>query len=36
VALTRVGTVVEGSGLVAVAADGDEAPLEPSGWDHFA
>jgi thiamine-monophosphate kinase len=36
VPLTVVGAVVEGSGLVAVHADGRETPLAPSGWDHFA
>lgn len=35
VALTAVGTIVEGSGLVAVEADGAETPLEPVGWEHF-
>src|SRR4029450_348701 len=25
-----------GSGVLAVDADGRTAPLEPSGWDHFA
>ena len=35
VPLTDVGKITE-SGLVAVASDGTEAPLEPEGWDHFA
>jgi thiamine-monophosphate kinase len=35
VALTEIGVVIEGA-LVAVAADGSEGPLPPSGWDHFA
>lgn len=36
VPLTEVGEVVDGSGLVAVEADGSELPLESRGWDHFA
>jgi thiamine-monophosphate kinase len=36
VPLAEIGRIVEGSGLVAVDADGREAPLEPVGWDHFA
>ena len=32
--LTHIGTVTD-SGLMAVTSDGDEAPLEPAGWDHF-
>ncbi len=36
VRLTSVGTIVEGSGLVGLEADGVEAPLEALGWDHFA
>jgi len=36
VTLTQIGDILEGSGLVAVDADGVEAPLEPRGWDHFA
>jgi thiamine-monophosphate kinase len=36
VTLTVVGTIVDGSGVLAVDADGREAPLPPSGWDHFA
>jgi thiamine-monophosphate kinase len=35
-ALTDVGAVRASPGMVAVAADGSERPLEPSGWDHFA
>lgn len=35
-ALTTVGVVVAGAGVVVVDADGREAPLEPAGWDHFA
>jgi thiamine-monophosphate kinase len=34
--LSEIGEIVEGSGIVAVDADGRTAPLEPSGWDHFA
>lgn len=34
-ALTEVGEVRSGSGLVAVEADGGERPLQPEGWDHF-
>lgn len=33
--LTDVGEIVEGSGMRAVSADGQEQPLEPAGWDHF-
>jgi thiamine-monophosphate kinase len=36
VPLTVLGTVVEGSGLVAVDAEGRETPVEATGWDHFA
>lgn len=36
VTLTRIGTIIEGAGVLAVAADGTEAVLEPRGWDHFA
>lgn len=35
VALTEVGVIIEG-GLVAVDTGGNEAPLEPKGWDHFS
>lgn len=35
-ALTRVGDIVEGQGLVAVDAHGAESTMEPKGWDHFA
>jgi thiamine-monophosphate kinase len=35
VTLTEVGAIIE-EGLVTVDADGNEAPLEPKGWDHFA
>jgi thiamine-monophosphate kinase len=34
-ALTEIGDVREGDGLVAVDLDGAERPLEPRGWDHF-
>jgi thiamine-monophosphate kinase len=34
--LTDIGVIREAAGLVAIAADGTEAPLEPTGWDHFA
>jgi len=34
--LSEIGEVVEGSAVVAVDAEGRTAPLEPSGWDHFA
>lgn len=33
--LTAIGEIT-GDGLVAVAANGNETPLEPKGWDHFA
>jgi thiamine-monophosphate kinase len=36
VALTEVGEVVTGQGMVAVDPDGAESRLEPAGWDHFA
>jgi thiamine-monophosphate kinase len=35
VALTEIGSIVEGTGLVATKEDGTERPLEPTGWDHF-
>jgi thiamine-monophosphate kinase len=35
-ALTDIGAVRASPGMVAVAADGSEGPLEPAGWDHFA
>lgn len=35
-ALTQVGDIVEGQGLVAVDAHGAESTMEPKGWDHFA
>jgi thiamine-monophosphate kinase len=35
VPLAVVGSIVEGDGVVAISGDGDERPLEPSGWDHF-
>ena len=36
VGLTDVGEIVEGSGMRAVSADGQERLMEPAGWDHFA
>lgn len=36
VRLSEIGAIVEGAGLVAVDPEGREAPLPPSGWDHFA
>lgn len=36
VRLSEIGEVIDGSGVVAVDADGSEVALEPSGWDHFA
>jgi thiamine-monophosphate kinase len=33
--LTEIGEIREGRGLVAVAPDGSEGPLDPKGWDHF-
>ncbi len=36
VTLTRVGTIIEGDGLMAVGPSGNEEPFEPKGWDHFA
>jgi thiamine-monophosphate kinase len=32
---TPIGEIVEGRGVVAVAEDGTESPLEAKGWDHF-
>jgi thiamine monophosphate kinase len=34
--LSEIGEIVEGSAVVAVDAEDRTAPLEPSGWDHFA
>ena len=34
-ALTAIGDVVMGTGVVAVGDDGVERPLEATGWDHF-
>lgn len=36
VALTEIGEIVTGDGMVVVGPDGEEGPLEPAGWDHFA
>ena len=36
VALTQVGEIVEGAGMIAVGPGGEERVLEPAGWDHFA
>jgi thiamine-monophosphate kinase len=36
VSLTEIGQVVDGSELLAVDGSGNERPLEPRGWDHFA
>jgi thiamine-monophosphate kinase len=36
VTLTVVGTIIEGTRVVAVDGDGVERPLEPKGWDHFS
>ena len=36
VALSEIGEVVAGKGMVLVDAEGAETPLEPAGWDHFA
>jgi thiamine-monophosphate kinase len=35
-ALTDIGEIRATGGVVAIAADGTEFPLEPRGWDHFA
>jgi thiamine-monophosphate kinase len=35
-ALSLIGELTEGRGLVGVGPDGTETPLEPKGWDHFA
>jgi thiamine-monophosphate kinase len=34
-ALTAIGDVVAGAGLVAIEDDASERPLEAAGWDHF-
>jgi thiamine-monophosphate kinase len=36
VALTIVGEIVEGAGIISIDALGRETPLPPEGWDHFA
>jgi thiamine-monophosphate kinase len=36
VTLTAIGEVTEGPDIVAVDASGNERPLSPRGWDHFA
>ena len=36
VPLADIGAITEERGLVAVDAEGNEQPLEPAGWDHFA
>ena len=35
VALTEIGSIVDGEGVTAVGVDGVERPLDPAGWDHF-
>jgi thiamine-monophosphate kinase len=35
VALSDVGEIVAGEGMIAVGPDGAETVLEPAGWDHF-
>ena len=35
VPLAAIGRIIEGAGLVAVADDGQERPLDPTGWEHF-
>ena len=35
-ALTEIGEIRPGEGLVAIEADGSERTLMPRGWDHFA
>ena len=35
VKLTHIGTIVEGSGVTVVAADGSRAALKPGGYEHF-
>jgi thiamine-monophosphate kinase len=35
-ALTDIGEIRLGEGIVAIEGDGSERPLEPKGWDHFA
>src|SRR6266540_1871545 len=35
-ALTDIGEIRDGEGLVTADAEGTERPLEPKGWDHFA
>jgi thiamine-monophosphate kinase len=33
--LSELGEITEGTGLIAVDAEGRESVLEPAGWDHF-
>jgi thiamine-monophosphate kinase len=33
---TRIGEVIEGPGVWRRQADGQDHPVEPRGWDHFA
>ena len=35
VRLTCIGRIVEGSGIVQIAADGSKSPLKPGGYEHF-
>jgi len=35
-ALTDIGEIVEEPAMWLLASDGEEVPLEPRGWDHFA
>ncbi len=36
VRVSRIGTLVRGSRISLIGADGRRAPLEPGGWEHFA
>jgi thiamine-monophosphate kinase len=35
VALSQVGAIDAGAGMIAIGLDGTESVLEPAGWDHF-
>ena len=35
VAVTRIGEVVRGSGVMLIGADGTSTELHPGGWEHF-
>jgi thiamine monophosphate kinase len=35
VALTEIGSIVDGERITAIGVDGVERLLDPTGWDHF-